>query len=76
MTLLERIKEKGGFVDFGAIASMPLGYYYDGEIVSTSDYYEARKLVAGKKLKSVGQVTNESYKAYLTNAIISGEHYK
>jgi hypothetical protein len=76
MTLLEKIKAKGGFVDFGAIASMPLGYYYDGEIVTTDDYNEARKLVAGNKLKSVGKVTNENYKAYLTNAIISGEHYK
>lgn len=76
MTLLEKIKAKGGFVDFGAIASMPLGYYYDGEIVTTDDYYEARKLVAGKKLKSVGQISNERFKAYLTNGVYFGEHYK
>lgn len=76
MTLLEKIKSKGGFADFGAIGSMPLGYYYDGELMTTADYYNARKLIANKELKFVGTVGNGGYCAYLTHRSLTGEHYK
>jgi hypothetical protein len=75
MTLLEKIKSKGGFADFGAIGSMPLGYYFDGEIMSTTDYYNAKKLVASKDLKLIGTIGNGGYRAYLTHKSLTGEHY-
>jgi ABC-type molybdate transport system substrate-binding protein len=73
---LEEIKKKGGFVDFGAVGSMPYGCYADKTLMSTRAYYSARKLIAAKKLKKSEKVTNEQYPFYLTNRIVTGELYK
>lgn len=74
--LLAKINAAGGFVDFGAVGSMPYGCYCDKALMSTRAYYSAKKLIAAKKLKLSGKVTNEQYPFYLTNRIVTGELYK
>lgn len=76
MTVLEKIKESGGFLDCGAVGSMPLGYFIDGTIMSTDNYNEARRLVSDRKLKKTGSGTNENFSAFLSQAVMKGEIYK
>lgn len=73
---LEKIKQVGGFVDFGAVGSMPYGCYADKTLMPTRAYYSAKKLIAAKKLKLFGTVTNKEYPVYLTHQIVTGELYK
>lgn len=76
MTVLEKIKATGGFVCFATINSMPLGYYKNGDPMTSDEYYEARKLIAKGLLKGTGQrMTNETFKKYLTNNIVEGDLY-
>lgn len=74
--VLNKINAAGGFADFGAVGSMPLGYYMDGNIASTKAYHSARKLIAAKKIKLVEKITNGPFKVYLTNQSLTGELYK
>jgi hypothetical protein len=74
--VLEKITKAGGFVDFGAVGSMPYGCYCDRNLMSTRAYYSAKKLIAAKKLKLSEKVTNEQYPFYLTNRTVTGELYK
>lgn len=76
MTVFEAIKGRGGFLDCGMIGSMPLGYFMNGEIMSTGQYYEARRLISEKKLKKVGETTNQDFPTYLTMNLRKGDLYK
>lgn len=76
MTVLEKIKQTGGFADFGKVFSMPLGYYMDKSIASSAECYEVQKLIAAKKVEKVGEITNEQFPRYLTNYKVSGDLLK
>jgi hypothetical protein len=73
---LAKINKAGGFIDFGAVGSMPLGYYMDGAIMSTRAYHSARKLIAAKKVKPSGSMSNAIFPVYLTTKQLTGELYK
>lgn len=76
MTLLERIRKAGGFLDCGMILSMPLGYFMDGSIATTDEYWDVRKLAAAKKIHIVGKATNKEFKRYLTLHLKEGDLYQ
>ena len=73
MTILEKIKATGGFLDCGMIVSMPLGYFLDGTPAETEEYYEVMKLKKQNKVVDSGKKgTTAGYRAYLTNHIKEG----
>ncbi len=76
MTVLEKIKQSGGFADFGIIVSMPLGFYLDGTPARTDECHEVQKLKAAKKLVHSGNIDNSKFSAYLTNRRINGDLLK
>lgn len=77
MTTLEKIKATGGFLDCGAIGSMPLGYFLDGTPARTHEYHEVMELKKQKKVVVTGEKGNtKGYKAYLTNYISEGSLLK
>lgn len=77
MTVIEKIKATGGFLDCGAIGSMPLGYFLDGTPARTHEYHEVMELKKQKKVIDTGNKgTTAGYKAYLTNYIKQGSLLK
>lgn len=74
--VLSIINKAGGFADFGAVGSMPLGYLMDGSILSTKAYYSAKKLIAAKKIKQTGKISSKKFPDYLTTIERAGEIYK
>jgi hypothetical protein len=74
--MLEKIKKAGGFVDFGKIGSMPLGYLADGTALTTTGYHKCQKLIASEKIKKAGKMTNQNFRSYLTRTLIEGDLYK
>lgn len=73
MTTLEKIKATGGFLDCGAIGSMPLGYFLDGQTARTQEYNEVMDLKSKGKVVDTGKKgTNAGYPAYLINYIKEG----
>lgn len=77
MTTLEKIKATGGFLDCGAIGSMPLGYFLDGKPAKTEEYNEVMKLKQQKKVVDTGKKGyTVGYKAYLTHQNMEGNILK
>lgn len=76
MTLLERIKKAGGFLDCGAVGSMPLGYFMDGTVANRNEYWEIQKLIAAKKIIVRGKATNEDFIKYLSPLTKEGDLYQ
>ena len=63
MTTLEKIKVTGGFVDFGAVGSMPWGLFMNGELVTSLEYSSLmnQRGVSGK-IKAVKVVSARHFK--------------
>lgn len=77
MTTLEKIKSAGGFLDCGAVGSMPLGYFLDGTAAQTHEYHEAMKLKEQKKVIDTGKKGHTiGYKPYLTTNNMEGSILK
>lgn len=77
MTTLEKIKTTGGFLDCGAVGSMPLGYFLNGDIADTDEYYEVMRLKGKGIVKDTGgKRTNKGFRAYLTLSEMEGNVLK
>jgi hypothetical protein len=78
MTTLEKIKATGGFLDCGAVGSMPLGYYMNGEPArSRREYDEVMELISSGKLRRTKEkMTTKGFPAYLTNYVMKGDIIK
>lgn len=76
--VLEKIKQTGGFVDFGAVGSMPLGHYMDGQpAISRGEYNEVMQLLsAGKLVRTKEKMSNKGFPCYLTNKLMEGDIIK
>lgn len=77
MKTLEKIKATGGFLDCGAVGSMPLGYFLDGTPARTEQYYEVMELKQQKKVINTGKKGYTiGYKPYLTHQNMEGNILK
>jgi hypothetical protein len=77
MTVLDKIKKTGGFLDCGAVGSMPLGYFLDGQAARTHEYYEVMKLKEkGSIIDTGNKMNNKVFPIYLTNNTIEGSVLK
>jgi hypothetical protein len=73
MTTLDKIKATGGFVDFGAVGSMPWGVFMNGELVTSLEYSELmnQRGVSGK-IKAVRVISARHFKR--TRWLVSKEY--